>query len=72
MERCESQDVSEAMVAVAGRYQVVVTDAADTEDNDDNEVHVLIRFGFRSRETGREATMNLHHFWGLRDGEIAY
>jgi ketosteroid isomerase-like protein len=40
--------------------------------NDDNEVHTLIRFGFSSRQTGREATMNLHHYWRFRDGKVEY
>lgn len=40
--------------------------------NDENEVHTLIRFTARSRETGREATMNLHHYWRFRDGRIEY
>ena len=40
--------------------------------NDENEVHTLIRFTARSRETGSEATMNLHHYWRFRDGRIEY
>ena len=40
--------------------------------NDDNEVHALVRFGIRSRHTGREATMNLHHYWRFRDGKVEY
>ncbi len=40
--------------------------------NEDNEVHTLIRFGIKARETGREATMNLHHYWRLRDGKVEY
>jgi hypothetical protein len=38
----------------------------------DNEVHTLIRFGIKARETGREAAMNLHHYWRFRDGKVEY
>ncbi len=31
-----------------------------------------MRFGIRSRQTGREATMHLHHYWRFRDGKVAY
>lgn len=40
--------------------------------NEDNEVHTLIRFGIKARETGRQATMNLHHYWRFRDGKVEY
>lgn len=40
--------------------------------SNDNEVHALVRFGFRARATGREATMNLHHYFRFRDGKIEY
>jgi uncharacterized protein len=36
----------------------------------ENEVFVLIRFGFRSPTTGREGTANLHHYWRFRDGNV--
>ena len=38
----------------------------------DTEVHTLIRFGIRGRQTGREAAMNLHHYWHFRDGKVEY
>ena len=40
--------------------------------NDNDEVLTLARFAVRSRQTGRDATMNLHHYWRLRDGKVEY
>jgi ketosteroid isomerase-like protein len=33
---------------------------------------VLLRFGSRSVATGKEATMNLHHYWRFRDGKVEH
>ena len=38
----------------------------------DTEVMVLNQFRMRSRKTGKEATMHLHHYWRFRDGKVAY
>lgn len=38
----------------------------------DTDVHTLVRFRGRSRQTGRTAAMNLHHWFVFRDGKIAY
>jgi uncharacterized protein len=38
------------------------------EDN----VHLLVRFKIRSIATGREASMTMHHYWRLRDGEVEH
>lgn len=38
----------------------------------DTDVHSLVRFRSRSRGTGKRAAMNLHHFFALLDGKIAY
>jgi uncharacterized protein len=41
--------------------------AAEGED-----VHAFLRFAFKATSTGREASMNLHHFFRFEDGKIAY
>jgi ketosteroid isomerase-like protein len=38
----------------------------------DTEVMVLNRFRMRSRRSGKEAAMDLHHYWRFRDGKVAY
>jgi ketosteroid isomerase-like protein len=38
----------------------------------DTEVLVFLRFGSRNIATGKEATMNLHHYWRLRGGKVEY
>ena len=38
----------------------------------DTEVMVLSRFRMRSRRSGKEAAMHLHHYWRFRDGKVAY
>ena len=40
--------------------------------SDDGDVHVSLRFALTATATGREAAMNLHHFWRFRDGNIAF
>ena len=36
--------------------------------NDD--VHLLVRWTYRSLATGRQASMTMHHYWRIRDGKI--
>jgi ketosteroid isomerase-like protein len=36
------------------------------------DVHLLVDWGFRSIATGHEASMTMHHYWGLRDGKVEY
>jgi uncharacterized protein len=38
----------------------------------DADVHSVVRIRARSRATGKSVLMNLHHFFTLRDGKIAY
>ena len=35
-------------------------------------VLTIVRYRVKSRTTGREAEMLLHHYWKFRDGKIAY
>ena len=39
---------------------------------DGDTVLTVVRYRVKSRTTGREATMLLHHYWKFRDGKIAY
>jgi len=36
------------------------------------DVHAVVRIRATSRATGKSLAMNLHHFFTLRDGKIAY
>jgi ketosteroid isomerase-like protein len=38
----------------------------------DNDVLTVVRFRVRSKSTGRDAAMDLHHVFRFRDGKIAY
>ena len=38
----------------------------------DADVHAVVRIRATSRATGKPLAMNLHHFFTLRDGKIAY
>ena len=62
--------------AVAGFFEAIAG-ALDVREftplsyaANDSEVMALIRFGFASKATGKEATMNLHHYWRFRDGKV--
>jgi ketosteroid isomerase-like protein len=37
-----------------------------------DDVHLLVRWTFRSVITGRQASMTMHHYWRIRDGKIEY
>jgi len=39
---------------------------------DDGDVLTVVRFAVRSRETGKLAKMNLHHWFRFTNGKIAY
>ena len=38
----------------------------------DTEVHTMVRLVATQRSSGRTISMNLHHFFRFRDGQIAY
>ncbi len=38
--------------------------------SNDAEVMVLIDFTMKSKETGREASMQIFHYWHFRDGKV--
>lgn len=35
-----------------------------------DDVHLLVRWAFRSIATGQRASMTMHHYWRIRDGKI--
>ena len=40
--------------------------------NEDGDVFAVVRWGWRARETGKTATMHLHHWWRVTNGKISY
>ncbi len=36
----------------------------------DDHVHLLVRWTYRSLATGLQASMTMHHYWGIRDGKV--
>ncbi len=38
----------------------------------ENDVHLLVRWTFRSIATGRQASMIMHHYWRIRDGKVEH
>ena len=40
--------------------------------NDDGDVFAFIRYAFTVTATGRDVTMNLHHYWKFRDGKVCF
>ena len=36
----------------------------------DDDVHLLVRWTFRSITAGQQASMTMHHYWRIRDGKI--
>jgi ketosteroid isomerase-like protein len=57
--------------SVAGGKDARFTPLAfGTSDND--EVFAFIRYEFKASTTGREAKMNLHHYWRFRGGKVEF
>ena len=40
--------------------------------NDDGDVFTIVRYTARSRDTGKAATMQLHHWFRFTNGKISY
>lgn len=38
----------------------------------DEDVHLLVRWTYRSIATGQQASMTMHHYWRIRDGKAEY
>jgi ketosteroid isomerase-like protein len=37
----------------------------------DTDVMVVLRFDWTSKATGKQGTMNIHHWWQFRDGKVS-
>jgi len=35
-----------------------------------DDVHLLVRWTYRSIATGQQASMTMHHYWRIRDGKV--
>ena len=62
-------DVVGFFEAIGGAVDVTEFSPDSFAANDD-EVMVRLRFAMKSKETGREATMGLMHYWHFRDGKV--
>ena len=40
--------------------------------NEDGDVFAIVRWAWRSRQTGKAAKMQLHHWWRVENGKISY
>jgi ketosteroid isomerase-like protein len=69
--RTGKNDVVGFFEALGGAVDVHEFTPLSYAANDQDEVHTLIRFTISSRLTGRQATMNLHHYWRFRGGKVA-
>jgi ketosteroid isomerase-like protein len=71
-QRTGKEQVARFFQDIGGAVEVQEFTPLSFTANDENEVHALIRFRIRSRQTGRDAAMNLHHYWRFRDGKVEY
>ncbi|MET0761085.1 MAG: nuclear transport factor 2 family protein [Thermoleophilaceae bacterium] len=69
--RTGKEAVTGFFTGIAGAIEVTEFAPLSFAAND-TEVMVLLRFGSRSVATGKEATMNLHHYWRFRDGKVEH
>jgi len=40
--------------------------------NDSGDVFAIVRWAWTARETGKTATMQLHHWWRVTNGKVSY
>lgn len=71
-QRTGKEQVASFFRDIGGAVEVQEFTPLSFAANDENEVHTMIRFRIRSRQTGRDAAMNLHHYWRFRDGKVEY
>ena len=50
----------------------VSASAQVTTAQDEAQARVFLRYAFTVTATGRDVATNLHHYWRLRDGKVAY
>jgi len=63
--------VTEFFVQLAGATETQEFTTLELVGEGDSVLSV-VRYRVKSRTTGREAEMLLHHYWKFRDGKIAY
>ena len=64
----------------AGEFFDALGKAMEVEDftplafaaTDDGDVLTVVRYAARSRETGKVAKMNIHHWWRFTNGKVSY
>ena len=64
---------------VAGFFEAIGKTGPVTEftplafaGNDDGDVMVFIRYAFTASATGKQVTMNMHHYFRFRDGKACF
>ena len=70
-ERHGKDEVTDFFVELAGATELEEFTPLELV-GDGDVVLTVVRYGVRSRATGRSATMLLHHYWRFRDGKVAY
>jgi ketosteroid isomerase-like protein len=68
-EKHGKDEVATFFEGIAGASEVLEFTPLSFTSNE-TDVQTLIRYRMRSTATGREAVMNLHHFWRFRDGRV--
>jgi ketosteroid isomerase-like protein len=69
-QRTTPSEVAEFFEQIGAALEVQEFTPKSFTANEDDEVMVLIRFRVRVRATGRDAEMNLHHYWRFRNGRV--
>jgi ketosteroid isomerase-like protein len=71
-QRTGKDQVAGFFAELAGSVEVNEFTPLSLAANDHDEVHALIRFAITAPQTGRQASMNLHHYWRFHDGKVDY
>ena len=70
-QRTGKEEVARFFGDIAGALDVLEFTPLSYAAND-SEAMALIRFRLTVKATGKEAAMNLHHYWRFRDGKVEY
>jgi uncharacterized protein len=62
--------VSGFFQAIGESLEVTAFEPIGMAANDSDEVMVLIKWGAKSKATGREVSMHIHHYWHFKDGKV--
>lgn len=68
--RTSREEVAEFFAQIGAALEVQEFTPKSFAANDSDEVMVLIHFRVTARATGRDAEMDLHHYWRFRDGKV--